>query len=119
MHVPCWRVNIDPLAIQLIQPYQCFPCRFYTLFLFSHGNYSLLIDFAEESLELYPHDLFYSTYAAAAYYYTNRYNRLRRILPDVHPSLLRELCPEMWDNPRVAPLLELLPNENNNKNAKQ
>lgn len=94
-------------------------CRFYTLFLFSHGNYSLLIDFAEESLELYPHDLFYSTYAAAAYYYTNRYNRLRRILPDVHPSLLRELCPEMWDNPRVAPLLELLPNENNNKNAKQ
>ena len=80
-------------------------CRFYTLFLFSREIYDILIDFAEESLQLYPHDVFYSTYVAAAYFYTNRYNKFRRTLPDVVPSVLRELCPKAWENPSLAPLL--------------
>lgn len=87
-------------------------CRFYTLFLFSHGFYDTLADFADESLQLYPHDTFYSTYLAAAYFYTNRYNRFRRLLPDVMPSVLRELCPEAWERPALAPLLEQLNDSN-------
>lgn len=83
-------------------------CRFYTLFLFKHAIYDILIEFAEESLQLYPHDLFYSSYLAAAYFYTNRYNRFRRLLADVQPSLLRQLCPQAWDNQALAPLLAAL-----------
>ena len=83
-------------------------CRFYTLFLFKHAIYDILIEFAEESLQLYPHDVFYSTYLAAAYFYTNRYNRFRRLLADVQPSLLRQLCPQAWDNQALAPLLAAL-----------
>lgn len=85
-------------------------CRFYTMFLFSHQAYDTIIDFAEESLGIYPHDIFYSTYLAAACYYTNRYNKLRHALPDVHPVMLHEMCPEIWENPRLAPMLpELRP----------
>ena len=80
-------------------------CRFYTMFLNSHQMYDMLMDFAEESLEIYPHDVFYSTYLAVACFYTNRYNKLRHVLPDVHPVVLREMCPEIWQNPRLAPLL--------------
>lgn len=80
-------------------------CRYYAVFLFNREFYDTLIDFAEESLEIYPHDIFYSTYLAAACFYTNRYNKLRHALPDVHPVMLREMCPAIWENPRLAPLL--------------
>lgn len=80
-------------------------CRFYTIFLFNRGVYDILIEFCLESLELYPHDPFYSTYLAAAYFMSNRYNSLRRTLPDVDPGSLHELCPSLWENPRLAPFL--------------
>ena len=80
-------------------------CRYYTIFLFNREQYDTLIEFAEESLELYPHDIFYSTYLAAACFFTNRYNKLSHALPDVHPVMLREMCPAIWENPRLAPLL--------------
>ncbi len=80
-------------------------CRYYAVFLFNREFYDTLIDFAQESLEIYPHDIFYSTYLAAACFYTNRYNKLRHALPDVHPVMLREMCPAIWENPRLAPLL--------------
>ena len=80
-------------------------CRYYTIFLYSHQDYDTLIGFAEESLEIYPHDIFYSTYLAAAAFFTNRYNKLRHVLPDVHPVMLHEICPEMWKNPRLYSIL--------------
>ena len=80
-------------------------CRFYTIFLFNRGVYDILIDFALESLELYPHEPFYSTYLAAAYFMSNRYNSLRRLLPDVDVNMLHELCPSLWEHPRLAPLM--------------
>lgn len=87
-------------------------CRFYTMFLFSHQSYDILIEFAEESLEIYPNDIFYSTYLAAACFYTNRYNKLQHALPDVHPVMLHEMCPELWENPRLAAILpEMKPDD--------
>ena len=87
-------------------------CRFYVIFLFKRAVYDILIEFAVESLEVYPHDPFYSTYLAAAYFLSNRYNSLRHILPDVDPDTLHELCPTLWEHPRLAPLLPPLKNEN-------
>lgn len=93
-------------------------CRFYTMFLYCHQDYDLLIDFAEESLEIYPHDIFYSTYLAAACFYTNRYNKLRHALPDVHPVMLHEMCPEMWENPQLASILPELRPDNEQQTPK-
>lgn len=91
-------------------------CRYYTIFLFNREFYDTLIDFCEESLGIYPHDIFYSTYLAAAYFYTNRYNKLSHVLPDVHPVMLREMCPAIWENARLAPLLpEMKPNDDYQK----
>lgn len=80
-------------------------CQAYTQFLFDHRLYDILIDFGEESLGLYPHDLFYSTYLAASYFYTNRYNKARKMLPDVSAELLAEICPEIAVHPLLGPLL--------------
>lgn len=80
-------------------------CQLYTQFLFKHKVYDILVFFGEESLEAYPHDPFYSTYLAAAYYYTNRYNRARKMLPDVSPAMLAELCPEIMEHPLLGPLV--------------
>ena len=72
--------------------------------------------FAEESLEAYPHDAFYSTYLAAAYFYTNRYNRARKMLPDVSPSLLADICPEIMVHPLLGPLIPADPFANSPEN---
>lgn len=80
-------------------------CQLYTQFLFDHKVYDLMEQFAEESLDVYPHSAFYSTYLAAAYFYTNHYNRARRMLPDVSPMLLSELCPEIIKHPLLGPLV--------------
>lgn len=85
--------------------YEEYHCRYYTLFLYGSGYYDILIGFAEDSLQLYPHDKFYSTYLAACFYHTNRYNSLRRIMPDVDAETLHHICPEMWDNPVMAPII--------------
>lgn len=87
-------------------------CRYYTVFLFNREMYDILTDFCMESLEIYPRDIFYSTYLAAAYFHTNRYNKLSHILCDVHPVMLREMCPAIWENPRLAALLpEMRPDD--------
>lgn len=88
-------------------------CKLYTQFLFNHKVYDILTEFAVESLEVYPHDSFYSTYLAAAYFYTNRYNRTRRMLPDVSPALLAEICPELIVHPLLGPLVPTDPFTNN------
>jgi tetratricopeptide (TPR) repeat protein len=80
-------------------------CRQYAHYLYDRGMYDILIDFAEESLQLYPDDPFYSTYLSAALFLTNRYNRLRHALPHADTGFLRKLCPQLWENPRVASLL--------------
>lgn len=80
-------------------------CQRYTQFLYSNKAYDMLVDFALESLDIYPEHPFYSTYLVAACFYTNRYNRASRALPHVIPSLLRELCPEIFTHPRLAPLI--------------
>lgn len=80
-------------------------CREYTDFLFRHKIYDILIPFAEESLESFPSDPFYSTYLAAAYFYTNRYNRARKVLPDVVATELARLCPQIMDHPLLGPLV--------------
>ena len=80
-------------------------CQIYTQFLFNHKVYDIVIQFAEESLEVYPHNSFYSTYLAAAYFYTNRYNKARKMLPDVSPVMLAELCPELISHPLLGPLV--------------
>ena len=80
-------------------------CQRYVIFLYKFKIYDALIDFGEESLELYPHDAFYSTYLAAAYYYTNRYNRASHMLPNVLPSMLAEICPEIMTNPHFSMLI--------------
>lgn len=80
-------------------------CRQYTIYLFERQMYDILVDFAEESLEIYPDDPFYSTYLSAALFLTNRYNRLRRALPHADKEFLRTICPQLWQNPRVALLL--------------
>ncbi|MBP3764011.1 MAG: tetratricopeptide repeat protein [Bacteroidales bacterium] len=80
-------------------------CQDYTLFLYHHQVYDILIEFGEESLALYPHDNFYSTYLAAAYFYTNRYNKARKMLPDVQPELLDSICPQLGQHPLLGPLI--------------
>ena len=77
----------------------------FVIFLYSHQYWETLIDFATESLDLFPHNPFYSTYLAAACFYTNRYNRVSRLLPDVNPALLRSICPQISIHPRLAPLI--------------
>ncbi len=88
-------------------------CQLYTQFLFNHKVYDIMIQFAEESLEVYPHSSFYCTYLAAAYFYENRYNRARKMLPDVSPALLAELCPELIAHPLLGPLVPTDPNDPN------
>lgn len=80
-------------------------CRYYANYLFDNGHYDDLIDFAEESLEIYPHDAFYSSFLSAALFLTNRYRRLCLSLPDANKEILLELCPQMWQNPHVLPFL--------------
>ena len=87
-------------------------CQMYTQFLFNHKVYDVMEQFAEESLEVYPHSPFYSTYLAAAYFYTNRYNRARKMLPDVSPRMLAELCPEIVKHPLLGPLIPSDPYNN-------
>lgn len=92
-------------------------CQLYTQFLFNHKAYDVMIQFAEESLEVYPHSPFYSTYLAAAYFYGNRYNRARKMLPDVSPALLAELCPEIIKHPLLGPLVPTDPYNDNSSNV--
>ncbi|MBQ9417611.1 MAG: tetratricopeptide repeat protein [Bacteroidales bacterium] len=80
-------------------------CHCYIDYLFENEYYDDVIDFAEQSLELYPGDAFYSAYLAAALFLTNRYRRLSLSLPTADKELLLELCPQMWENPQVQPLL--------------
>lgn len=80
-------------------------CREFTDYLFRNKNYDTLIQFAEESLEALPADPFYSTYLAAAYFYTNRYNKARKVLPDVVASELAKLCPQIMEHPLLGPLV--------------
>ncbi len=77
----------------------------YISFLFQHGSFDMVIDFATESLDVYPHNPLYSTYLVAACFYTNRYNRASRALPDVDTGLLLELCPQIAIHPRLGPLI--------------
>ncbi|MBR1550417.1 MAG: tetratricopeptide repeat protein [Bacteroidales bacterium] len=93
-------------------------CQIYTQFLYKHKVYDILIFFAEESLEAYPHDTFYSTYLAACYFYTNRYNRARKMLPDVSPAMLAEICPEIMVHPLLGPLVPADPYANSPENNK-
>lgn len=94
-------------------------CREYTDFLFRRRVYDIMIQFAEESLDNFPHDPFYSTYMAAASFYTNRYNKARKALPDVSPSVLANLCPEIMTHPLLGPLVPTIePIENRNQNEK-
>lgn len=93
-------------------------CQLYTQFLFNHKVYEIMEQFAEESLEVYPHSPFYSTYLAASYFYTNRYNRARKMLPDVSPMLLAELCPEIIKHPLLGPLVPPDPWNNNEEPQK-
>lgn len=94
-------------------------CQLYTQFLFNHKVYDTVIQFAEESLEVYPHSSFYCTYLAAAYFYTNRYNKARKMLPDVSPSLLAELCPEIIMHPLLGPLVPAEPYNNPTEQKQQ
>lgn len=87
-------------------------CQLYTQFLFNHKVYEIMVQFAEESLEIYPHSPFYCTYLAAAYFYTNRYNRARKMLPDVSPAMLAEICPEIISHPLLGPLVPADPWKN-------
>ena len=80
-------------------------CQIYTQFLFNHKVYDILTQFAEQSLEIYPHSPFYSTFLAATYFYQNRYNRARKMLPDVLPEMLADLCPEIMKHPLLGPLV--------------
>ena len=64
-----------------------------------------MVDFAEESLEAFPDDPFYSTYMAAACFYTNRYNRARKVLPNVVATELARLCPQIMEHPLLGPLV--------------
>lgn len=91
-------------------------CQLYTQFLFNHKVYDVMEQFAEESLEVYPHSPFYCTYLAAAYFYTNRYNRARKMLPDVSPAMLAEICPEIISHPLLGPLIPTDPYNNSEKN---
>ena len=80
-------------------------CQRYTQFLYKHKVYDILIQFAEESLEIFPQNSFYCTYLAAAYFYTNRYNRASQVLPYVNAEALAEICPDIVQHPRLGPLI--------------
>ncbi len=80
-------------------------CQRYTMFLYDHGVYDVMIDFALESLEIYPQHPFYSTYLAAAYFRTNRYNSAAQQMPFVSPGMLAEICPELLSHPRLGALM--------------
>ena len=80
-------------------------CQQYVQFLYNHKVYDILIEFGLESLDLYPNHPFYATFLAAAYFYTNRYNRASRMLPHVDPDLLADICPEIVAHPRLGPLV--------------
>ncbi|MBO7101822.1 MAG: tetratricopeptide repeat protein [Bacteroidales bacterium] len=80
-------------------------CQRYLHFLYKHKVYEVMIDFATESLELYPQHPFYSTYLVAACFHTNRYNRAAQNMPYIDPALLNEICPEIADHPRLGPLI--------------
>ena len=85
----------------------CFGCpesvyHKYTRFLYKHEVYDLVIEFAEESLEMLPLDPFYSTYLAAACFRTNRYNRVRKLLLDVEPNAIRYICLELSQHPLLG-----------------
>lgn len=80
-------------------------CQRYLHFLYKHQVYELMIDFATESLELYPQHPFYSTYMVAVCFRTNRYNRAAQNMPYADPALLNEICPEIADHPRLGPLI--------------
>lgn len=82
-------------------------CREYTDYLYRQKNYDIMIQFAEESLESFPNDPFYTTYLAAAYFYTNRYNRARKVLPYTVPEELAKLCPEIMEHPLLGPLVPM------------
>lgn len=101
-------------------------CHGFVGFLYRQEWYDELIGFAEESLALFPHDWFYSTYLAAAYFHTNRYNSARRVLPDVEPILLKEICPKLVEHRLLGALVppeddsstfgQFMKNINNTKN---
>lgn len=91
-------------------------CREYIEFLFRYKNYDILIQFGEESLEAYPNDPFYCTYLAATYFYTNRYNRARKVLQYVVPSELARLCPEIMTHPLLGPLVPMNEQDNDTTN---
>lgn len=80
-------------------------CLRYAQYLFRIKDYDQLIDFLQESLEIYPHHPYYSSLMAAAAFYSNRYNRASRALPDADRELLAELCPEIIEHPRLGPLV--------------
>lgn len=90
-------------------------CQRYAMFLFLRQIYDVLTQFAEESLDIYPHDPFYSTLLAAAYFYTNRYNRASHVLPDVAPDMLADICPEIMTNPHLGPLVPPMNQTNNSQ----
>ena len=54
--------------------------------------------YCQQMLEIYPDNVYFRTYLAAAFFNTGRYNRARRLLPDVDPTLMLELCPTITDN---------------------
>ena len=89
-------------------------CQRYVQFLYHYEVYDILIQFGEESLELYPDDPFYCTFLAAAYFHTNRYNRASQVLPHVAPMLLMEVCPELCEHPRLGPLVPQLDDNHDN-----
>ncbi|MBQ2511324.1 MAG: tetratricopeptide repeat protein [Bacteroidales bacterium] len=92
--------------------------QLYVQFLYKHHNYDMIDLFGSDSLLDLPHDPFYSTYLAAAYFYTNRYNRVRKLLPDVSAALLADICPEIMTHPLLGPLVPSVgdsDNDNNNK----
>lgn len=80
-------------------------CHGFLAFLYRQQWYDDVIDFANESLNLFPYDWFYSTYLAAAYFRTNRYNSARRVMPNVDSLMMKEICPELAVHPLMGSLL--------------
>lgn len=85
-------------------------CEQYVHFLYQHKVYDVLIEFCDESIELYPGHPYYCTYLAAACFYTNRYNRASRALPHADPDLLAAICPQIIQHPRLGPLVPRIDN---------
>lgn len=70
----------------------------YALFLSNRAQWNDLMFYCQQMLEIYPDNVYFRTYLAAAFFNTGRYNRARRLLPDVDPTLMLELCPTITDN---------------------